>query len=226
MNPIYKNPFKRLYNIHDLALKSFTLQNSTKLLVKILIIDDNDFEYKNEMVDFDFNLKAVEDLAQLDFVENYHIIISDIRGVGKKLGYTKYEGVGLINDLKKRYPYKHFGVYTGNDVSLEMSAMLDGVKILSKNLEKEDWKNVLEKEVKEVLDPRTMWIKMRDYLLKAGVPIYEVTLLEHNYVDCMIHKNGDVSALFDNLQMDIPSDMRSFFVSVSANIATHFILGI
>lgn len=225
MNPILKNPFQKLYSINDLALKSFSLKQQNKVLVKILIVDDNDFEYKNEMVNFNFNLKSVDDIAQLDFVSNYDIIICDIRGVGKKLGYTKFEGVGLINDLKKNYPYKLFGVYTGNDVSLEMSAMLDGVKILPKNLVKEDWKEILDNFVKEALDPRTLWTKMRDYLLKEGVSIYDVALLEHKYVYCMKKKNGDVSHLFDNLDNNIPADMKSFFISVSANIATHILLG-
>lgn len=224
MKPIWKNPFRKLYTINDLSLKTFTLKQQSKGSVKILIVDDNDFEYKNEMMNFDFNLKTVDDIAQLDFVSNYDIIICDIRGVGKKLGY-KFEGVGLINDLKKKYPYKLYGVYTGNDVSLEMSAMLDGVKILPKNLDKEDWKGILDQLVKEVLDPQTLWMKMRSYLLNEGVSLYDVVLLEHEYVYCMKHKGGDVSSLFDDIDSTIPVDMKSFFISFSSNIATHIIFG-
>lgn len=223
IQPIFKNPFSTLYSINDLSLKSFELKQQSKMLVKILIVDDHDFEYKNEMVNFDFCLKSVDDIAQLDFVSDYDIIICDIRGVGKKLGYTKYEGVGLINDIKKRYPYKLYGVYTGNDVSLEMTAMLDGVKILPKNLDKEDWKDILDSFVKEAMDPKTLWIKMRNYLLKEGVPIFDVTLLEHKYVYCMKYKKGDVSHLFDDINHNIPADMKSFFINVSSNIATQLL---
>lgn len=217
MKPIFRNPFIKLLTINDLATKSFQLKSIKKNSIPILIIDDNTFEYEEEMKDCGFNIRCIQDLDDVKMAEHYQIIISDIKGVGKKI--SNKEGIGLIHELSKQYPYKLYGVYTGNNINIELTELLGGVEIVSKNYDKDDWNSLLYKLVKKFVDPRTLWLKLRDLLISEGVSLYELVILEHRYVDAVINKNSDFRELFDN-DYGIPEDLKTVLLSMTSNIIT------
>ena len=214
MTPIIKNPFSKLLTVRDLATKSYQLKSQNKNLVKILIIDDNDFEYENEMRVCGFNINCVRDLEYFNMAEPYHIIISDITGVGKKLN-CKYEGVGLINALKKQYPYKLYGVYTGNKVSIDIATVLKDVKIITKTgFDKDDWESLLDEFVKENNDPKTWWLKLRGALLDEDISLYELTLLEHKYVNYILHNKTDFKKFLED---NLSNELKSVLININFN---------
>lgn len=219
MNPIFKIPFIKLYTLNDLAKKSFQLKSIKKNSIPILIIDDNDFEYEQEMRASGFDITCVQDLDDLKMAKDFNIIISDIKGVGKKLKF-KYEGVGLIHELSKQYPYKLYGVYTGNNIDIEMSDLLKGVEIIPKRFEKDDWSSFLDKQVHKYVDPKTFWLILRDQLISNGVPLYDLVLMEHKYVDAIINHESDFRDLFNDNDSFIPSELKTILLSVTANIIT------
>lgn len=222
MIPIFKNPLTTLLTINDLAKKSFQYKLNNKSSIPILIIDDNSFVYEEEMRSRGYNIHCIHDLDYLEMAESYRIIISDIKGVGNKLQYG-YEGVGLLHALKNKYPFKLYGVYTGNSVDLEIANLLEGVKIIPKNVDKDDWDSYLEGFVKDSFDPISIWKKLRYLLLSSNVTLYELVLMEHKYVDAVINNKPDISNLFDN-DKRIPDDFRAIVNSMIANVITNSIM--
>ena len=45
----------------------------------------------------------------------------------------------LIRELKKRYPYKIFAAYTGSTYDISLNSYLEGVHIIKKDIEIDDW---------------------------------------------------------------------------------------
>ena len=161
-----------------------------------------------------FNINCVRDLEYFNMAEPYHIIISDITGVGKKLN-CKYEGVGLINALKKQYPYKLYGVYTGNKVSIDIATVLKDVKIITKTgFDKDDWESLLDEFVKENNDPKTWWLKLRGALLDEDISLYELTLLEHKYVNYILHNKTDFKKFLED---NLSNELKSVLININFN---------
>ncbi|XKE44606.1 hypothetical protein LG302_14690 [Halomonas organivorans] len=81
---------------------------------KILFIDDNQFKVVDILKKNGWkNTQSLNDVEDLDDrrVRESHIIFIDIHGVGRELGFSN-EGLGLVKELKKRYPEKKVVVYS------------------------------------------------------------------------------------------------------------------
>lgn len=217
MNPIFKNPLVKLLTINDLATKSFQSKMIPKKSIPILIIDDNEFVYEDEMKNIGYDIRCIQDLEDTKMAVDYQIIISDIKGVGKKI--SNNEGVGLIYELKKLYPYKQYGVYTGNKISIELTTFLDGIEIIPKRFDKDDWNSLLYDLIKRFVDPKTLWIKLRDILLEEGVSMFDLTIFEHRYVDAVINKNSNFENLFDK-KYKIPDDLKTILLNMTSTAIT------
>lgn len=218
MKPIYKNPFCKLQTMNDLDKKSFSQSyNELKFKVKILIIDDQKFSFLDEMRNVGFNIQSITDLDDINLATAYDIIISDVRGVGIKLKYD-YEGVGLIKALKKHFPYKEYGVYTGNNIDLEMTEFLEHVEMISKSFGKDDWEELLTKLVKKVINPKEIWRKMRSYMFESNVPLYDILLLEHKYVNMVNNGQTDFTHFFDDTPNEISRELKDMLISVIVKI--------
>ena len=223
MKPIFKNPFCRLLTINDLSVTSLlSFSKDTKSYVKILIIDDQSFEYLDEMRNAGYSITSIKDIEAIDMASSYHIIITDVRGVGKALRY-KYEGVGLTNALRQRFPHKEYGVYTGNNVDIEMTQLLTHVEIIPKSLDKDSWDSLLDKLVKRVVDPKVIWEKMRQSMIEDNIPLLDILLLEHKYVFMLNNGQKDFSHFFDKTPNTITEDLKTMFLSITANAITKFV---
>lgn len=77
----------------------------------ILIIDDNDFLPEEYLKSNGFQIQHKKDIDTIKDVEPYEIIMCDISGVGKKLGYAK-EGAFIIREIHANYPDKRIIAYT------------------------------------------------------------------------------------------------------------------
>lgn len=215
MIPIIKIPFFKLYTINDLNIQAFSMSNQDRHQIKILFVDDNLFEYKNEMLEYGFDVVAEKDVINIDNIAAYHVILCDVRGVGQKY---QYEGIGLVHAMKKKYPYKIYGIYSvSSEIDMETIKLLDGIKIVPKNLDKDDWKSLLDKFVCEARNPQTIWFKLRNYMLAANISTLDVAKFEHKYVDVIKNRSGDFSNFLKEDNIELPQDLKSLMISVSAN---------
>lgn len=212
--------FGKNYTIKDLntpILKSKNIGN-IRNRYKILIIDDEPFIYYEELRNIGFNLTKKEDVTHLEDVEAYPIVISDIKGVGKSYN-SRFDGAMLIRELKKKYPFKIFAAYTGSTYNPTINSYLDGVNIIKKDIEIDDWCQEIDALIKRVSDPKYIWSKIRDILIEEDIPLIELAKLENEYVDIILNKNGD----FHNFpskktKLNINTDVRSIINSLVAGL--------
>lgn len=88
---------------------------NSKVLTRILFVDDNHTDYKMVSILKKYgwiNTKSVKDITYLDDpkVLEANIIFVDINGVGTTL--FQDQGLGLASALKKKYPNKHIVIYS------------------------------------------------------------------------------------------------------------------
>ena len=213
---IFRKPIVigKKYSIADLNTSRNALSSiDIKSRIPILIIDDEDFVYKEDLRDEKYNVTCVKNIEDLNAVEAYPIVICDIKGVGTQFDEEK-EGAFVVRELKKKYPFKQLAVYSGSDYKLELMSDLEGVVTIKKGAKLDMWRPYCDELIRRASDPKENWKTLRDYLLKKDVPIEEVMKLESNYVDIYNHRPKDMKLfpeedLFPNLSQDIRGVVQS-----------------
>jgi hypothetical protein len=160
-----------------------------KMTTKILVIDDQEFDYFKDLQKYDFNIRWKEDLTELSDAAEYDIILCDIRGVGKFLN-SKYVGANLIKELRVKYPNKIIVAYTAETYEADFEPFLGfATHVIAKGTYTiEAWVSLLEKYVKELADPVEQWKKTRKKLLDAGVSTIDIAKYESAYVKAVKRK--------------------------------------
>lgn len=176
--------FKR-YTIDDLA----KIRDKIKIdrtIYKIAVIDDNIFPVVDELRRHGFDVTTFTDVDHISVLKNYDVIISDIKGVGKKLG-SKFEGAHLILEIYHQYPNKYLIAYsssTFNPSYNEYFKLCDVTK--RKNIDIQEWVKTLDEAVTCLNDPVFQWEKTRHVLMKQKIPIDYISNLEKAYSKSII----------------------------------------
>lgn len=184
------------YKITDLK-EDFTLQESDNISllrknVNILIIDDNEFLPEVHLKKHGYQIVHKYDIDVITDVEPYEIILCDISGVGKKLGYEK-EGAIIIQEIHKSYPMKRIIAYTANTYDAEYNRFFSiADSVVPKGLSLDDWINLLDDQVLSSINPIKQWKKIQEYLLEKGVSTLTVAKIEDKFVRSVQKKNFDI----------------------------------
>ncbi len=214
----------KLYTIADLN----TSQNALSLIdikqkIPILIIDDEEFIYKETLRDDKYNITCVRNIEDLCAVSEYPIVICDIKGVGTHFSKEK-EGAYVVRELKKKYPFKQIAVYSGSDYKLESLNDLDGISRIKKDSDIEMWRSYFDELIRRASDPKENWKSIRDYLISKEVSLKEVTFLESHYVD--IYNNHPERMKYFPDEKEFPklsSDIRAIIQSMIAGGLLHLL---
>lgn len=209
----------RLYNLSDLnttkrAFDSLTVRSK----IPVLIIDDEGFTYLNELRNEKFNITSIKDIEDYNAVEAYPVVICDIKGVGHKFNKEK-EGTYVVREMKKRYPFKQFAVYSaGADYKVESMNDLEGIKRIKKDVDMDMWCTYIDEMIRLASDPIEIWKTIRNFLLNKDVPIKDVMFLEDNYVDICINSPVDMRNFpnpdkYPSLRDDVRSVVQSMVAS-------------
>lgn len=208
----------RVYTVKDLNIPSRKIKQITRSNVSIVIIDDEDFLYFDELRNSGFNLTHYKDVQDIRMLESFPIIISDIKGVGKSFK-SPSEGAFLLRELKKKYPFKVLAAYTGSTYDINLNSYLDGVHIIKKDIEIDDWCEEIDNLIKITGDPKEIWNKIRDILIKEEVPLLSLAKLEHEYVDILLNKNADFHGFpTSDKKLKLSSDVRGVIQSLVGSI--------
>ncbi len=177
----------------DMIMKEQSLTDLKKM-IEILVIDDMEFSYLSALGNYEFNIKQKKDLTHLSDAAEFGIILCDIRGVGKFLD-SKFDGAALIKELKNKYPNKIIIAYTANNYDAEFQKYLNYAdEIVPKgDFSLEDWVSLLEKQIKNSVNPVEQWKRTRAALLDAGVPTKDVAKYESQYVKAI--KNNSFESI-------------------------------
>jgi DNA-binding response OmpR family regulator len=96
-----------------------------KKRARLLVVDDNEFPYK-ELFDRDeYNIDKWDDIENLSKLENgyYDIILLDIQGVGKS--HSEEQGFGILKHLRATTPAQIVIAYSNADWSLKYQDFFD-----------------------------------------------------------------------------------------------------
>ena len=191
--------------------------------INMLIIDDNDFVPESYLKANGYQIHRKTDIDTIKDVEPYDIILCDISGVGKKLGYSK-EGAFIIREIHENYPNKRIIAYTSYtyDPSLnQFFSMADFVA--PKDFGIDDWINVLDDQVKKSIDPVNQWKKIRDYLLENDVSTLTIARIEDKFVAAVNRKNFDK---LKNFVEGKDSKLNSIVTDFLSSLCAKIILGV
>ena len=203
------------YNLSDLNTTKRAFDSiSARSKIPVLIIDDEGFTYLNELRNEKFNITSIKDIEDYNAVEAYPVVICDIKGVGHKFNKEK-EGAYVVREMKKRYPFKQFAVYSaGADYKVESMNDLEGIKRIKKDVDMDMWCSYIDEMIRLASDPIEIWKTIRSFLLNKDVPIKDVMFLEDNYVDIYINRPQEMcnfpnSKKYPSLDADVRSVVQS-----------------
>ncbi len=213
---LFKKPIVigKAFSIADLNTSRNALSSiDVRQRIKILIIDDEDFVYKEALRDEKYNLTCVKNIEDLSAASEYPIVICDIKGVGTQFDKEK-EGAYVVRELKKKYPFKQIAVYSGSDYKLDLLNDLEGVSRIKKTSQIDEWRGYFDELIYRATDPKESWKTIRNFLLTKDVPLTEVLQLESNFVDIYNNRPNDMKSfpeesVFPNLSGDIRAIVQS-----------------
>lgn len=215
--------FGTLYQLSDLDTSNRAFSSiNVRSRIPVLIIDDEEFAYLNELRNEKYNLTHIKDIEDYCAVEAYPVVICDVKGVGHKFNKDK-EGAYVVKELRKRYPFKQFAVYSaGTDYRIESMNDFEGIQRIKKDADMEMWCSYIDEMIRRASDPKECWKTIRNFLLTKDVPIKEVMLLESNYVEIYNKRPQDMKNFPEEKKFpSLTSDIRSIVQSMIAGVLLH-----
>lgn len=195
--------------------------------VNMLVIDDNPFMPENFLQANGYQMQHKTDIDSIKDVEPYDIILCDISGVGKKLGFVK-EGAFIIREIHANYPNKRIIAYTSNTYDADYNQFFSMADFVApKDLGIDDWINVLDEQIRKSIDPVNQWKKIRNYLLENEVSTLTIAKIEDKFVEAVNSKNFDKLKIFvQGNDSKLNSIITDFMSSLCAKIILGMIGGI
>lgn len=214
---------KRL-TINDLNTVASVYNRVQRDRFKIAIIDDEDFVYLERLRNLGFNITKYDDIHDLNMLESYDIIISDIKGVGKSFN-SDVEGAFILHELKKKYPYKEFAAYTGSAFDIKINNYLSGIQIIKKDFSIEEWTSAIDLLIHKISNPKQIWKKMRATLLEKDIPLLDLVDLEDEFVDAIVNHGGNLENFPSvKTQKRLSPDVIRIISSITTSLLTKFVI--
>lgn len=195
--------------------------------VNMLVIDDNDFAPEKFLKLNGYQIHHKTDIDNIKDVEPYDIILCDISGIGKKLGYAK-EGAFIIREIHANYPNKRIIAYTSYTFDADYNKYFSIADFVApKDFGTDDWIDVLDEQVRKAIDPVNQWKKIRKYLLENDVSTLMIARIEDKYVAAVNNKNFDkLKSFVDGNDSKLSSIITDFLSSLCAKLILGSIGGV
>ncbi|MBE6871638.1 MAG: hypothetical protein E7491_06755 [Ruminococcaceae bacterium] len=188
----------------------------------ILIIDDNKFPAESYLTTNGYQIQHKDDIDAIIDVQPYEIIMCDISGVGKKLGYDK-EGARIIKEIHLQYPNKRVIAYTSNTYNADYNKYFSLADYVApKDIGVDDWIDILDEQVRNVISPISQWKKIRNWLLENEVSTIKVAQIEDKFVKAVKRKDFEIVKRYINTTDSKFSSVISDFAS---SLCAKIILG-
>lgn len=168
--------------------------------VQIAIIENETFPPLEELRRHMFNITIFADIERISILNDFDIIITDIRGVGKHFG-SKLEGAHLIEEIVKQYPNKYLIAYSASRFDMTLNKyfnMCDQQR--KKDTDVHEWTTTLDKAITDINDPIFQWEKTRRILIENSFPLEYISKIEKAFAKSVIKRD------YKYLQREITSD--------------------
>ena len=126
-------------NVNVLNTADYQFSKPKRSDVPIVIIDDQDVPYIEDLRYNGFNVMHIKDIDQIDSIKGFEIIICDIRGIGKKFK-SNFEGAHIISEIRRVYPFKiiiGYTAYTFDPTYNKYLSLADDV--FKKDIDIDEW---------------------------------------------------------------------------------------
>lgn len=188
---------------------------------KIAVVEDKVFPFLEELRRHDFNITIYDDVARINILADYDIVVSDIKGVGKLLG-SKLQGAHLIEEIHKKYPNIYLIAYSASLFNPEYNKyfkLCDETK--KKGIDVNEWVATLDLAIKNFSDPIYQWEKSRTVLLQNNVSIDVVSKIEKVYAKAIIKGNSKlISKQISTAKTGVSDSAKIIFDSVAVFAGT------
>jgi len=203
----------------DAALKLPKSIAELRKHVNMLVIDDNDFMPETYLKANGYQIQHKKDIETIKDVEPYDIVLCDISGIGKKLGYSK-EGAFIIREIHANYPNKRIIAYTSYTYDAEYNQFFSLADFVApKDFGIDDWIDALDDQVRKSIDPVNQWKKIRNYLLENDVSTLTIAKIEDKYVAAVKGKSFDkLKNYVEGKESKLCSIISDFLSSLCAKI--------
>ena len=176
--------------LSDLKLET-EISKSKSRNCPIIFIDNEILPIISTLKDHGYRIENLKDVSHMNELENSKIIICDIQGVGKKYG-SKYEGGHLISEIRKKFPLKYIIGCSGYSFSIEYNRFFKNCDdVIEKHVDIHMWTATIDKAIKSVNDPKYIWNKSRELLLKHNIDLKDIHKLEKAYIKSINKKNAN-----------------------------------
>ena len=167
---------------------------------KILLIDDQVFQYEASLRSSGFNIKVEKEWHDINEVINYSIVVSDNKGVAKNMG-QQTGGLYMLREAKKMFPEKVYILYSATFIDIRENDT-KGLITISKSDKPDDWSDILDDSIIKLHSFRENWEKTRTILLEKGVSEKDLRKIQHIYVKSIIKKK-ELDTLKSDMRLDI-----------------------
>lgn len=193
--------------------------------VKIVVIDNDPFPYMDMLRTHNFNIEQLPNLETLTSLSSYDIVLCDVQGVGLNFSET-YQGAYLVKEIRKKYPFKFIISYTAYDNDARYTALLKNADYsIKKDEDTEVWVEKLDTAIAAVYDVEEQWYKIRDYLLSQKVSMFQVALLEDDFVRRIQKKKSFDNFPRTNGHLQIDREVKDILLSFIGSAAVKLLLG-
>lgn len=165
--------------------------------IRVAIIDDQPFPWKdalegrgcrvNYFPDYIKPIKQTNQKVKVHDLGSYDIIICDIHGVGSTM-FPQVEGIGVIEDLRRKYPLHVIAAYTGNPGAiysrLKRQDSLD--MVFSRDWQVDDFLLNFDELAKIFRSPRHRWNFVRKRLNYLDIGEEKIESFRKSFVESVL----------------------------------------
>ncbi|ENQ8649518.1 hypothetical protein ACEQ8A_003171 [Vibrio fluvialis] len=207
------------------ALENMQYERQIKRnVVDILCIDDQGLQYEEIIRKHGFSIRVTKDIEDIKDVSSYPVVICDIKGVGKAFN-SFYEGGHIIQEIKRHYPSKVVIAFSGHQFDAKYNKYFKmSDYVLSKDIDSDQWVDILDDTVKKITSPIEQWKRIRQYLIDNDVSTKTIFTLEQSYIEAILSKNSGKFSTEKNLSL-LSSDVRAVVQGFTASLIFKLIIG-
>lgn len=149
--------------------------------VKILIVDDENFDLVQILEDAKYDIYYKKDIKYTIEVEAFDIVIIDILGVAPAL-QSSMEGFAMAEEIKKRYPAKQVWCYSGKTVNPAVASRLKNIDgYIPKDTDIDQWRDKLDRMIETYCSDDYQIKVLRTQLEKYGVRETDINRVIEEY---------------------------------------------
>lgn len=186
--------------------------------VVIGVIDDQPFDARENLENIGYNIRFLGDPQSIDVVEGCHLILCDLKDVGTALNPDK-QGAFLIDEIKRNYPEKIVGAYTGGGMkpAISREALSRADFFMKKDAPPGDWRDKLDEWITKLMDPVYVWLRQRERLVEKDIDTFTILKLEDAFVKSVKNRESPNYSIFTQTINATGGDARAIVQNLVAS---------